>query len=285
MVFFEFATRYPLPDPLPLVSIIVPTRDRVDLLKTCVSSVQDKTAYANWEIIIVDNDSAEQETVNYLKIIQQKDCRVKVLHHPGHFNYSAINNCAVSKCSGQVLVLLNNDIEVISPDWLNELVSHAIRPGVGAVGAKLLYSDNTVQHAGIVMGMGGVAGHVHRFIDSDAPGYYHRASVAQNLSAVTGACLAIVKDRFLSVNGLDENLEVAFNDIDLCLRLLEAGMRNVFTPWAVLYHHESLSRGTNDTPQKQALFEKEYANMKNRWPEKLNVDPAWGSYCEVVRFE
>lgn len=280
-----YRIRYPLPETLPLVSIIVPTRDRVDLLEMCVTSVQSKTKYPNWEMIIVDNGSTEAETQAYFKYLQERDRRVKVLQHPGHFNYSAINNHAVQECSGEVLVLLNNDIEVIATDWLDELVSHAIRPGIGAVGAKLLYADGTVQHAGVLIGMGGVAGHVHRFIPSDAPGYCHRSVVAQNLSAVTGACLAVVKERFLKVNGLDENLKVAFNDIDLCLRLLEAGMRNVFTPWALLFHHESLTRGTNDTPAKKAIFDREFAYMKTRWSGQLSIDPAWGSYCDVVKFD
>lgn len=279
-----FRIHYAVPEILPLVSIIVPTRDRADLLQACVSSVQGKTDYANWELIIVDNGSTELATHDYFHNVQCLDQRVRVLKFPGHFNYSSINNHAAKECRGEVLVLLNNDVEVISSNWLHELVGHAIRPGIGAVGAKLLYSDNTVQHAGVVIGMGGIAGHVHRFIEHDAPGYCNRAIVAQNLSAVTGACLAIVKERLLMVGGLDEKLAVAFNDVDLCLRLVEAGMRNVFTPWALLYHHESLSRGTNDSSEKQALFERECTYMKVRWGKNLDRDAAWNRYGDVIQF-
>lgn len=270
-----YRIKHPLPARPPLVSIIIPTRDRVEILKTCIESIQQKTDYKNWEILVVDNQSTEATTLVYLAEIQ-KDSRIHVLRYDKPFNYSAINNFAVEHAKGEVLALLNNDVEVISHDWLTEMVSHAIRPGIGAVGAKLLYSNGTVQHAGVIIGLGGVAGHGHKYIKDDAHGYCHRAVVAQNLSAVTGACLVVKKSIYEEVGGLNEvDLVVALNDIDFCLKLREAGYRNIYTPYAKLFHHESISRGHDDTQEKHAIFLWEFGYMKNTWGDKLKLDPAY----------
>lgn len=269
----SYQVRHALPEPVPLVSIIVPTRDKLEVLKACVESVRNKTSYPNWELLIVDNASREPATLAWLAA-QAQDPRIRVLHDPRPFNYSALNNEAVRKAAGEVIVLLNNDVEVIEPEWLHELASHALRPGIGAVGAKLLYPNGMVQHAGVVLGIGGVAGHVHRYLGEEDPGYMGRAMVTQNFSVVTAACLALRKSLYLEMGGLDEQeLRVAFNDVDLCFKLVRAGYRNVFTPFARLYHHESLSRGHDDTPEKQAVFEHEFSLMKQRLGGF--VDPAY----------
>ena len=272
---------YPLPCPAPLVSIIVPTRDRVKVLAACVASVLEKTTYPHWEMIIVDNDSSTSETLEFLTTIQA-DPRIIVMPVPGVFNYSRLNNEAAQRSRGSVLVLLNNDTEVIATDWLEQLISHALRPDVGAVGAKLLYPDHTVQHAGVALGMGGVAGHVLRFLPAKAPGYLNRAVVTQEVSAVTGACLAVSKTNFELVGGLEEELAVALNDIDFCLKLGRQGLRNIFEPRALLYHHESLSRGLNDTPAKTALWEFEFGYMKTKWAHWLARDPNWPIHDELL---
>lgn len=270
-----YRVRRPVPEPAPLVSLIIPTRDKVEILRACIESIQQGTSYTNWEMLVVDNDSADEATHEYLMAIG-RDCRIKVLRDPRAFNYSRLNNLAARQAQGELLGLLNNDLEVITPDWLAEMVSHAVRPGIGAVGAKLLYPDGTVQHAGVVLGIGGVAGHVHRFLSADETGYCHRASLAQNLSAVTGACMLVRKQLYWEVGGMDEvNLAVAFNDIDFCLKLRDAGYRNLFTPHALLHHHESLSRGRADTIEKSAVLKWEFAYMQKIWREKLLNDPAY----------
>ena len=268
-----YHVRHPLPTPAPLVSIIVPTRDKLPVLQACVDSLRDRTAYAHWELLIVDNASREPDTLAWLAEVE-RDRRIRVLRDPRPFNYSALNNSAVTRAAGEVIVLLNNDVEIIEPRWLDELVGHAMRPGIGAVGARLLYPNGMVQHAGVVLGIGGVAGHVHRYLGGEDPGYMMRAMVTQNFSVVTAACLAVRKQIYLEMGGLDEqDLRVAFNDVDFCLKLVRAGYRNVYTPFARLVHHESLSRGHDDTPEKQAVFKHEFGVMKRRlgnWP-----DPAY----------
>ena len=268
-----YRTRYPLPDKLPLVSLIIPTRDQVDVLRKCIESLQNKTAYLNFEVLVLDNQSQEPSTLAYLASLSQ-DNRFKVIPYNFPFNYSAINNYAVSLAQGEIIGLINNDIEVINSDWLHEMVSHAVRPGVGAIGAKLLYSDNTIQHAGFILGLGGLAGHSHKYFDENSWGYYHRPRLAQTLSAVTAACLLVKKELFERVDGLDEqNLTVAFNDVDFCIKLREAGFRNIYTPYAKLYHHESISRGQENSPEKQARFLSEVAFMQKKWGDILKNDP------------
>ncbi len=267
-----FRVRHPLPDPLPLVSILIPTRDRVDLLRQCVDSLLHKTDYDRLEIIILDNGSKEQATLDYFERLRVES-KVRVMHVDMPFNFSAINNCGAKAARGDVLVLMNNDVEAIQGGWLREMVSHAIRPDVGAVGAMLYYPNDTVQHAGVVLGIGGVAGHAYVGLQRGNPGDKHRAALTQAASAVTAACLAVKASVFHEVGGLDETLAVAFNDIDFCIRVREAGYRNVWTPFAELYHHESASRGYEDTPEKIARFKNEESLMKTRWGGLLQNDP------------
>lgn len=258
----------------PKVSLIVPTRDRGDLLRLCIGSMLERTRYPDFEIVVVDNQSVEPETLAYFDELSE-DPRVRVLQYDAPFNYSAINNWAVSQCDGEIIGLLNNDIEVISPDWLEEMTSHARRMDVGAVGSMLYYPDDRIQHAGVVLGIGGVANHAYVGQPRGYPGHGGRAKVAQELSAVTAACLLVRRSVYESVGGLDESLQVAFNDIDFCLRIRAAGYRNLWTPFAELYHHESASRGLDDTPEKAARFRAEVELMESRWGETLYHDPAY----------
>lgn len=270
-----YRVSYTLPSKLPLVSLIIPTRNKFKLIKQCIDSIFLKTNYSNYEIIIIDNCSDDPATLRYLKNATS-DSRVRVIRDNRPFNYSALNNAAVQVANGQLLCLLNNDVEVINSDWLGEMVSHALRPGVGAVGARLWYADDTIQHAGVVLGLEGFAGHIHRFLPRGNVGYCSRAALTQSFSAVTGACLVVKKSSYLEVGGLNEtDLQIACNDIDLCLKLGEAGYRTVWTPWAELYHHESSTRGFDDTPEKIARAQKEVAYMWTRWGEKLRCDPAY----------
>jgi glycosyltransferase involved in cell wall biosynthesis len=272
----HYRVRWKLPLRPPKAGIIIPTRDRVELLRGCIESVIARTEYPDFEILIVDNQSSEPEAVAYLAELERRD-RCRVLRYDAPFNYSAINNWAVARCDAPVLCLLNNDIEVISPGWLDEMVGHALRPNVGAVGAMLYYPDDTIQHAGVILGIHGVAGHVYAGKNRGHPGHGARALVAQNLSAVTGACLVVQRHIYESIGGLDESLQVAFNDIDFCLRLVRAGYRNVWTPFAELYHHESASRGREDTTEKKQRFEQEVGLMRTRWAGQLDRDPAYNA--------
>ena len=258
----------------PKVAIVIPTRDKVELLRACVDSIFAKTTYPDYEVVVVDNGSTEDKTLEYLRNIQQEK-RAKVIDYAATFNYSAIINHAVRHVSAELVCLLNNDIEVITPRWLEELVAHALRPEVGVVGGMLYYPDNTIQHAGVVLGIGGVAGHVHGRLLMGSNGYLGRARVAHNLSAVTGACMVLRKQVFDEVDGMDENLPVAFNDIDLCIRIKRQGYYNVWTPHAELYHHESASRGLEDTPEKRTRFALEADRMKRKWGHYLRHDPAY----------
>lgn len=269
-----FRVCYPVPDIPPLVSILIPTRDAVEVLRKCIDSVQHRTDYPSWEIIVLDNQSSDPAALAYLSEITL-DQRIRVVPYDQPFNYSAINNFGVSLARGTLICLLNNDVEAIEPHWLTEMVSHAVRPDVGAVGAKLLYSDGYVQHAGVVVGLGGLAGHVHRFIPGEHPGYAGLAQLTQVYSAVTAACMVVRLDVFLAVGGLDEvNLTVAYNDVDLCLRIRDAGFRNVWTPHAMLYHHESYSRGDDqDSAAKRVRFNAEKAYMLRRWRTDVTPDP------------
>jgi len=267
-----FKIEHPLPDPSPLVSILIPTRDRIDLLRQCIDSILDKTEYPAYEIIIIDNDSQEEASKRYFEQVQ-RDSRVSVLSYKHPFNYSAINNAGAAVANGSVFALLNNDIEVISKQWLNEMAAHALRPEVGVVGAMLYYPNDTIQHAGVIVGIGGVAGHSYVGMPRGWPGDKSRALLTQNLSAVTAACVVVRKEVYLAVGGLDEGLQVAFNDVDFCLRVRDAGYRNVWTPFAELYHHESASRGYETTPEKVARFNGEVDFMKSRWGDSLSRDP------------
>ncbi len=272
----------PVPVPAPKVSLVIPTRDRVDLLRLCVDSILERSSYPDYEILVVDNGSVEQETLDYFERISAMP-DVRVLPYPGEFNYSAINNFAVAQARGEVIGLVNNDIEVISPDWMEEMVSHAMRPDVGAVGAMLYYPDETIQHAGVLVGLCGVAGHVGSRHPRGSEGYFGRMLLAQELSAVTAACLLVRRSVYEEAGGLDERLRVAFNDVDLCLRIREKGYRNVWTPFAELYHHESASRGLEDNPVKQARFMSEVAFMQERWSQALLHDPAYNPNLSLTQ--
>ncbi len=272
--------RRPVAEPKPLVSLIVPTRDRAELVAQCAEGVLTKTAYAPLELLVVDNGSVEPQT---LALFEQlgRDARVRVLPAPGPFNFSALNNRAAAEARGEVLVLLNNDISMIGDDWLDELVGQALRPNVGAVGAKLFYPDGSLQHAGVVLGVGDVpqrvAGHLYAGAGANHAGYQGHLALARNVSAVTAACLALRKDVYLSVGGMDEaGLAVAFNDVDLCLKVRAAGYDIVWTPHAALYHHESASRGSDLAPEAAARFQREVQVMRDRWGPVLDADPFYG---------
>ncbi len=272
---------YQLPNPLPLVTIIIPTRNNLALLKKCIESVRSLTSYKNFEIIVVDNGSDNSACLAYLNALAAQGA-AQVIRDDRHFNYSALNNAAVRRAAGDVLCLLNDDIEVISRDWLDRMVSIAMQPMVGAVGAKLLYPDDTLQHGGVVMGLGGLAAHAHHRFPRLSPGYVARAALAQEFSAVTAACLVIQKRHYDAVQGLNEvDLTVAYNDIDFCLKLKHRGLKNIWTPFAELYHHESASRGYETTPEKQARFALEGAYMKKAWPDIIAHDPAYNPNLSI----
>ena len=272
---YGFQPIYELPEPLPLVSIIIPTRNGLSLLKQCLESIFHKTTYLNYEVIVVDNGSDDRDTIQYLDNLSKSN-KIMLIRDDSPFNYSALNNNAVAHARGEIVALINNDIEVISPDWLDTMVSHALRPEIGAVGARLWYTNKTLQHGGVILGIGGVAGHAHKHLLSGAGGYFSRAQLTQNFSAVTAACLVIRKETFEKVGGLDAtNLSVAFNDVDFCLRVRELGFRNLWAPSAELFHHESATRGYEDSPEKQARFLNEVEYMKKRWGKSLLSDPAY----------
>jgi len=268
-----YKVNYPLLSTnLPLVTILIPTRDGYDILKKCIEGIFEKTTYSNYEIIILNNETKCKKTLMYFEELKSYE-NITVLEYHKPFNYSAINNFGVKYAKGEIIALLNNDVEVISKGWLTEMVQHALRPEIGAVGAKLYYDDNTIQHAGVILGIGGVAGHSHKYFQKDEYGYFSRLKIIQNYSAVTGACLVIRKELFEEAGGLDEeNLKVAFNDVDFCIKVQKLGYRNLWTPYAELYHHESKSRGAEDTPQKVARFNQEVIYMKETWQDSLLND-------------
>lgn len=272
---YGYRVRYALPSPPPLVSLIIPTRNAVELVRQCITSIQKRTDYPHWEIILVDNGSDDPAALAYFQQIAQQP-NIRVLRDDRPFNYSALNNQAVAIARGELVGLVNNDIEVMSPGWLGEMVSLALQPDVGAVGARLWYPDMTLQHGGVILGPGGVAVHAHKALPRGLHGYAGRAALIQSFSAVTAACLVVRKSLYQQVGGLDEqNLSVAFNDVDFCLRLREAGYRNVWTPYAELLHHESATRGEDVAPEKRARFEREIAFMQRRWGALIADDPAY----------
>lgn len=278
-----YRQRRALPEPAPLVSLIVPTRDCHDVLKTCIDSILQRTSYSNIEILIVDNQSSCARTLAYMAALEAEG-KARVLRYDQPFNYSAINNFAARHARGSILGLINNDVEVIGADWLGEMVSHAVRSDIGCVGAKLYYPNDTIQHAGVVCGIGGVAGHSHKYRPRDDDGYFSRLRIVHNTSAVTAAALLLRRDVFEQVGGLDETgLRVAFNDVDLCLKVMQAGYRNLWTPFAELYHHESISRGSDETPEKRERFMRECAVMQERWPQVLARDPYYNPNLTLQR--
>lgn len=264
--------QYPIPQASPKVSIIIPTRDRLDLLKPCVESILEKTSYSNFEIVIVDNDSTEESTLRYFDSITGPN--IRILKICGPFNFNALNNAAIKSVSTEIVCLMNNDITVISEGWLEELVSHALRIEVGIVGPKLLFPHDHVQHAGVILGIGTVASEAFKGIHKDDDGYIHRACLTGNFSALTAACMLFRKNIWQEIGCLDEvNTPNAFGDIDFCLRAREAGYRCVFTPHAQLYHHESASRGSDLDHDKIEAFKAAVSYMKKRWHHSIENDP------------
>jgi len=280
--FGMYRVHYALPKHEPLVSLIIPTRNSHQLVRQCIESILNNTRYGNYEILLVDNGSDEPESLRYFDELGRHPA-IRVIRDARPFNYSMLNNAAVKQARGALIGLINNDIEVITPEWLGEMVSLAMQPGVGVVGARLWYPDNCLQHGGVILGLGGLAGHSHKCLPKGELGYVARASVIQGLSAVTAACLVVRKEIFDQVGGLEEKLKVAYNDVDFCIKVREAGYQNVWTPYAELYHHESATRGYEDTPEKKLRFSKETAFMKQRWGELLMNDPAYSPNLTLDR--
>ena len=273
--------RYGLPQPPPHVTIIIPTRDQVDLLSRCVRSVTGRSTYPSYDIVIVDNGSAEPATCAYFDQLGA-DARVSILRIDEPFNFSRLNNQAAAAARGEVLCFLNNDTEVISADWLEEMVSLACQNGVGAVGAMLYYPNNLIQHAGVILGIGGVASHAHKLLGRTTGGDHARAALTQAMSAVTAACLVVRKAVFTNAGGFDETLAIAYNDVDLCLRFRARGLQNIWTPFAELYHYESVSRG-DDVSSGRPGFLEESRLMYERWGELLKADPYFNPNLSLQR--
>ena len=254
----------------PLVSILIPNKDHREDLKRCIDSIREMTTWPAWEIIIIENNSEEERTFRFYEELE-KDERIRVVRYGGPFNYSAVNNFGFREAKGEQILLLNNDTEVVSPGWIEEMLMYAQREDVGAVGAKLYYPDGTIQHGGIGIGIKMLAGHWHRGEDGRSPGYFGRLTYAQDVSAVTAACMMIPRNVYEEMNGLDEGFSVVFNDVDLCLRIREAGYLIVWTPWAELTHYESKSRGADeDTPEKKQFFLEETNRFQRKWNRVLS---------------
>ena len=258
----------------PKISIIIPNKDHIEDLSKCISSIRDYSTWQNWEIIIVENNSTEEGTFKYYNEICDEENRISVVRWEKGFNYSAICNFGAQRATGQYLLMLNNDTEVITPDWMEQMLMFAQREDVGAVGAMLYYPDDTIQHAGVILGVGGIAGHSHRYFNRNDCGYAFRLSIAQNLTAVTAACMLIRKDIFDQTEGFDEGFAVALNDVDLCMKIRAARYLIVWTPYAELYHYESKSRGCDDTAEKIKIFEEERKRFGIKWEKELKAgDP------------
>lgn len=257
----------------PLISIIIPNKDEKETLKKCINSILEKSSYRNFEIIIVENNSKTKEIFEYYKEIDGRN-GIHVVYWDSSFNYSAINNFGIRHAKGEYLLCLNNDMEVISSDWMEELLGHCQRPGTGIVGARLYYPDDTIQHAGIIVGLGGVAGNVFTGLKRGHTGYMHRESLQQDLSAVTAACILVRREAYEAAGGFEEKLAVAFNDVDFCLKVRDRGYLVVYDPYVELYHYESKSRGAEDTREKAERFQTEIEYMRTRWTSILkNGDP------------
>ncbi|MHC1685685.1 MAG: glycosyltransferase family 2 protein [Clostridiaceae bacterium] len=253
----------------PKISIIIPNKDHIDDLDRCLASIENNTTYENYEVIVVENNSTKESTFEYYEQIK-KNPKIKVVYWKKEFNYSAINNFAVAQSDGEYILLLNNDVKVINNDWLENMLQYAQRNDVGAVGAKLYFPDDTVQHGGVILGIGGVAGHSHKNYFRDEYGYFSRLKIVQNLTAVTAACVMIRRDVYNEVNGLDEAFKVAFNDVDLCMKIRDKGYLVVWTPYTELYHYESKSRGSEDTPEKVKRFNSEIDRFTKKWKDELD---------------
>lgn len=267
----------------PMVSIIIPNKDHIEDLDKCIQSVLHKSTYSNYEIIIVENNSELPETFEYYKNVEKKE-NIRVIYWDKEFNYSAINNFGAKEAKGEYLLLLNNDTEVIAENWIEEMLGYCQREDVGVVGARLYYADDTIQHAGVILGFGGIAGHAAIGQDRDELGYMARALTPQDVSIVTAACMLVDRKVFDKVGGLDERLKVAFNDVDFCMKVRKEGYLVVYNPYAELYHYESKSRGMEDTPEKVARFAGEIELFKSRWEEELKKgDPYYNPNLSLKR--
>ena len=260
------------------LSIFIPIKDKLYLLKNCLNSIKKYPPEIPYEIIIIDNGSKDIETIQFLEnyeIDSDQSFTRKLIKIPGEFNYSALNNKAARISTGNVFLLLNNDIEFITPNWSNELVSNCLRPGIGFVGAKLLYEDNSIQHAGVIIGIGGVAGHAHKYFSDSSSGFQNRLILQQEFSALTAACLAVSYENWIKLGGLDEkNLKINYNDVDICLRAREIGLRNLYLPQVKARHFESKSRG-KPTGKFYRQWRKEYRFMRRKWIKVINEDPMY----------
>lgn len=263
----------------PLISIIIPNKDHVDILKKCLMSIFERSTYENFEIIIVENNSVEKETFNFYEFIQRMNDKIKVVTWQGEgFNYSSLNNFGTKYAKGEYLILLNNDIEVITPDWIERMLGTCQRKDVGIVGAKLLYPDHTIQHCGIILNLGGTAGHMFKNMSSNNPGYFNRAMIQQDVTAVTAACMMVKQYVYEKVGGLEEKLAVAFNDVDFCLKVREQGYLIVLDPNVNLYHYESKTRGEEDSLAKYQRFVKETEFLKDKWKDVFEqCDPYYNN--------
>lgn len=278
-----YRVKYPVQG-RPLVSVIIPNKDEAETLKACLDSIREKTTYLNYEIIIVENNSTTDEIFRYYKELSA-DASVRLLRWKKEFNYSAINNFGARHAKGEYLLFLNNDVTIITPDWMEELLGICQRKEVGAAGVKLIYPDNTIQHAGCVVGMGGIAGHMFVDMPANRTGYLHKASILQDMSAVTAACMMIKKEVFEQVGGFTEELAVAFNDVDLCLKVNKAGYLVVYDPYAQLYHMESKTRGAEDSKEKVRRFQKEIEYMRCHWLDILkNGDPYYNKNLSLTKW-
>ena len=267
----------------PLISVIIPNKDHTDDLELCLFSMTRKSTYRNYEILIVENNSEKEETFEYYKKLPDRYPKARVLTWEKEFNYSAINNFAAKEAKGEYLLFLNNDVEILTPDWMEEMLQNCQQEDVAVVGAKLYYPDDTIQHAGVVLGLGGIAGHIMCRASREDPGYFGRMISVQEISAVTAACMMVKKSDFDAVGGLDETFQVAFNDIDLCMKFRAAGKKIIFTPYAELYHYESKSRGLEDTPEKQFRFDKEVKRFQEKWAQQLEMgDPYYSPNLSVT---
>lgn len=282
-----FPSTYKVCPPLPedaLVSILIPNKDHILDLDKALQSIYNKKAGCEFEVIVIENNSDDTDTFAYYKTMEKKYPNCRMVQYEGSFNFSAINNFGRKCAKGQYLLLLNNDVEVINDNWLSEMLAFCARDGVGIVGAMLYYPDETIQHAGVITGLGGYAGHSHKYARRDGSGYMFRTSVVQNLSAVTAACMMVRCEVYDQLGGLDTAFEVAFNDVDFCLRAGKAGWRIVWTPYAKLYHYESKSRGLDEQdPEKKARFAKEQALLKERHEEILKADPYYNPNLTLDR--
>ena len=268
----------------PMVSIIIPNKDEKESLEACLHSIKEKTSYQNYEILIIENNSVSEEIFAYYKEIE-KDPKIRVLRWEREFNYSAINNFGVQHANGDYLLFLNNDVTVITPDWIEEMLGMCQREEVGAVGVKLLYPDDTIQHAGCVIGIGGIAGHMFVDMPANRTGYLHKASIIQDMSAVTAACMMMKRTAFEEAGGFTEKLAVAFNDVDLCLKVRKSGRLIVYDPYVQLYHMESKTRGAEDSEAKVRRFQEEIEYMREHWIDILkNGDPYYNKNLSLTKW-